>query len=505
MKYVRLLCLLLCLMLLTGCTSAPSAAPQAAEPAPELPVHQQPYEAPIGDAGLQHEAIAALYLPSLDGQRLLAFYETLSLDRSQHPAETIVRALLSHEGNSRVQSLGGHVTLALHGSNPVEVSGSVATVNLTPSALQLTPEELYTVCLALTATLCETDGITHVNVLVAGQPVAMDVMGCLPLGTLTAQIGQELPVLWEQFDARRSPVGVDPSLTPLTAAATLYFPLESGRGFIPQPRRISFTGQRPAQLAEGLIKALSAGADGLSGASDMPDLAAMLRKAPEVVTLDSGAQRLILSFPADFTSRISDAGADPACCIAAMVTTLTTFIPSLQQVCILTGDGALTSVYTPALGSLLFPGGLHTRQDYISWLMDQATLYVLDDGRLAAHQAALPGRSAASPRQLLLTLAAVDGDRAVLPAGLTDADILGLSVEDNTLLIHLSARYAECIRLSSLDQRMMAYAVVGTMCEHLQVKRVRFFFGSEETASLGSELLWSGEFLHNPGLTGGAP
>lgn len=507
MKLLRLCCLLLCLTLLTGCTvvKAPSAPVATEEPLPELPARQQPYVAPIGDAGLQHEAIAALYLPSADGQRLLAFYEPLSLSRSQHPAETVLRALLAHEGNNRVQPPGGHVTLALHGSNPVEVSGSVATVNLTPAALMLTPEEFHAACQAITATLCETEGVQYVNVLVAGQPVAMDVTGCLPLGTLTAQVGQELPVLWEQFDARRSPVGTDPSLTPLTAAATLYLPLADGHGFIPSVRRVSFAGQRPSQLALGLLTALSAGTDGHQGVSDMPDLTAMLLSEPEVVTLSSGAQRLTLHFPADLISRIGASGADPACTVAAMVTTLTTFIPSLQQVCILTGEGALTSLYSPRLGSLLFPGGLHARQDYLPWLMNQATLYVHQDGRLTARLTPLPCRSAASPRQLLLTLAAVDGDEAALPAGLTDADILGLSVQEDTLLIHLSARYAEAIRESGMDQRRMAYAVVGTMCSCLPVKRVRFFFGSQSVDTLGSELVWSGEFLHNPGMTGGAP
>ena len=140
MKIRRILCLLMCLLLLTSCTSQPDEAP-----VPTLPPHAAEYTAPIGDAGLNHETIAVLYLPSLDGQRLLSFYETLTLSRSQHPAEAIVRALLNHEGNSRVRALGGGVSISLAGSNPVEVTGGVCTVNLTPSALQLPQEDFYTV------------------------------------------------------------------------------------------------------------------------------------------------------------------------------------------------------------------------------------------------------------------------------------------------------------------------------------------------------------------------
>ena len=38
------------------------------------------------------------------------------------------------------------------------------------------------------------------------------------------------------------------------------------------------------------------------------------------------------------------------------------------------------------------------------------------------------------------------------------------------------------------------------MCVNLGVKRVRFFFASETADELGGSLVWSGEFLHAPGL-----
>ena len=87
-----------------------------------------------------------------------------------------------------------------------------------------------------------------------------------------------------------------------------------------------------------------------------------------------------------------------------------------------------------------------------------------------------------------------------LPEGLTDADVLGLSVENGTLLVNLSARYGEVIRQSDLDQRLMAYSMVNTLCERLNVRRARFFFGGEAVDSLGSALCWSGEFLYHCGL-----
>lgn len=494
MKRIRsLMCLLLCAMMLTGCSADTTHLPSLTlAPAPAGP------EAPIGDAGLQYEIIAPLYLPSLDGQSLLAFYEPLTISRDHHPAETILRALLAHPGNSRVQSLGGDVTLALAGTDPVEISGSVCTVNLSASALQLSSQQLYTAALAIAATLCELEDISYINLLVAGTPVALDVGGNLPLGSLTAQLGQELPVLWEQMSSRRTPVGELPAETPLTAAATLYFPLADGSGIVAEPHRLSFPGQHPQQLVITLLTALSGGAELLEGTADMPDLNDLLLFLPEVTELESGGRRATLHFTADVEARLQAAGCDPACVFAAITTTLTTFVPSLQQVCILVGDGALTSLYSDALGSMLFPGGLQTCQQFSHALMNQSTVYAPTQTGLAPRVIALPYRSAANLRTLLLEMASPE--IAALPEGLTDADILGLAVTDGTLLVNFSARYAEVIRASEMDQRLTAYAMVNTLCSLAGVRRVRFYFGGEAVDTLGSSLVWSGEFLYHPGL-----
>lgn len=482
-----LVCLLLCAALLSSCTAAPSALPSLTLP----PVSAGP-EAPIGDAGLQHETLVTLHLPSLDGQTLLTLYQPLHLSYDQHPAETILRALLNHQGSSRVRPLGGNVPLTLAGANPIEISGGVCTVNLSASALQLSSHELYSAALAIAATLGELSDVDYVNLLIAGSPVAMDVSGNLPLGTVTAQPGQELPVLWEQFSSRRTPLGELASGTPMTATATLYFPLSDGSGIAAEPRRISFPGQHPQQQVIALLEALSGGAELLHNAADMPDIASMELFFPEVTALEGGGRRVTLHLTADVENRLS--GCDMTCFFAAVVTTLTTFIPSVQQVCVLTGDGALTSLYNAQLGSLLFPGGLMTRADFAHTLVEPTMVCVPANDALSARLLALPYRSASSPRALLLALA----DFSAAP--LTDADILGIAIQDGTLLVNFSDRYADLIRTSGQDQRLLAYSIVNTLCQRLNVRRVRFFFGGKAVDSLDSELLWSGEFLYNPGL-----
>lgn len=492
--------LLLAAPLLQSCTDA---APAPSVPGLSLPAPaESPYAPPVGDTGLNQRVTTALYLPTHDGQQLLAVYEELELSLSVHPAETVVRALLNHPGNDRVRSIAAGLPLTLQGANPVEVSGTVCTVNLGPSVMGLSMQDVHTVCLSIAATLCALDGVESVNVLSADQAIAMDVAGNLPLGVLSPGPVRDLPLLYEQWTARRTPVGSDPASTPLTAAAALYHPLADGTGVAQEVRRLSFPGQSPRQLVSGLLEALAAGPAELEGAAPAPDWPALLLAEPEVTQLSNGGRRVTLRLAADARSRMADTGADPACCFASLVYTLTSFVPSLQQVCILLGDnGALTSLYSQHHGSLLFEGALHTRRDYAGWVRAQATVYLMDNGKLAARHITLPCRVAQSPRTLLLAMAESDAASAVLPAGLTDADIIGLAITGDTLLIHLSARSADLIRDSRMDQRLMALSIAGTMHRSLGVRRVRFYFGSQEVADLGSDVIWRGDFLYNPGVT----
>ncbi|MBR3765504.1 MAG: GerMN domain-containing protein [Clostridia bacterium] len=497
MKKRMMCCLVLCCLLATGCSSRPALTPA---PAASMPVADAgDVQAPIGDVALDYTATAALCLPSADGQQVLTIYEPLSFTYSLHPAETILRALLAHPGSARVRPVSA-VTIVPAGSDPVEISGGVATVNLSASALEISREELHTVCRCITATLCELPDVDYVNVLVAGVPVAMDSAGYLPLGAITAQPGQELPVMWEQLLARRTPEGALPASAALTSAVTLYFPLADGSGIIPETRRIAFAGQHPQQLVTGLLEALSANAENLPETAAFPPLNQLLLSAPEVTTLPDGSLRVTLRFTGDLRSWLTNAGADPACAFAAIVTTLTTFVPSLREVCLYTGERGVTGVACPAQGSLLFPDAIHTRAAYSGYLQTLCTVYGVSGPALTPMTVSLPYRSIYSPRALLLSLPAGDAPNAVLPEPIADSDVLGLAIQGDTLTINLSARYANVLRSCPEQQRLIAYAIVNMMCSGVGVRRVRFCFDSAVTASLGSDILWSGDFLYCPGL-----
>lgn len=504
-KLLLILTALVCAVTLTGCYTPLDTT---FTPAATLPPAASSHTPPLGDDGMTYTSSQALYLPSHDGQRLLAQYAPVTLSHGQHNAESIVRALLSYPSNALVQELGAGVGLALYGPDPVEVSGGVCTVNLSSSALQLEHNVFYNVCMALAATLCEIEDIHYVNILVADQAVGMDITGNLPVGSVTAQPGDELPLRWEHLEGRRAPVGVSPASTPLTSAVTLYFPLKGGEGIIAETRNLTFPGQTADQLASGLLSALSAGPRYLTGACDMPDIAQMMTAQPLVADLEDGGRMINLYFRPDMADTLLREGVDAACFVASVTATLTTLIPSISSVRIYVGEKPIASLTHPLHGTSSFPGGLIQRAHFHGYFMGQATVYFSRGQQLAAVTRAMPDDDVFSPRQLLAQLmtgpnqAELDsGLEPSLPEELTVEDVLGLSLEEDTLLLNLSSRFARIIRENASSwEQVVCYGMVNTLCRATGAVRVRFFFDGKVLESLGGSLYWGGEFLYNPGM-----
>ena len=456
---------------------------------------------------LPYTAPVALYLPTRDGLGLAAEWTELALDRREHPAEAVARALLSHRGSGNTAPLGGDTALSLSGERPVEVACGVCTVNLAATALQLSYSEQYTVCLALARTLCELEGVHHVNVLIAGRAVSLDITGSLPCGAVAPHPGEELAALWEQMEAKRAPLGESASLTPLTAAAALYFPAADGQGILPEVRNLTFAGQHPQQLTLGLLGALSAGPRYLAGAAAGFDPASDLILAPEITELDTGGRQVTLYFSSGMAESLEARGLDAGCYLAAVVRTLTDFVPNLTQVRFLSGDDPWTA-YSSAQGGGELPGGVARRGDFAGRTATNVTLYLAREGKLCRVTRPLPCGVAEDPAALLGALFAgpteaerAEGISPVWPPELEAGDLIGAGIREDTLLINLSPACAEALRGAGLDERLAAYAAVHTLLESKGLRRLRFFFGGEAVESLGGELCWSGEFWPAPSLT----
>lgn len=518
MKSKSRLCafLAICLML-TGCQQAvPVVHEEAATTQATLPPAAPIYTAPIGDASLEYEGQATLYLPRKDFVRLIAQQQAVNLSVARHGAEAVVRALLAHPGNDMASPLGGGVQLQLAGTNPVEVSRDVCTVNLGPSALLLSHSDFYGVCQAIANTLTEFSDIQYVNILVSGAQVGLDVAGTLPMGTLQRRTGEDLTMLWEQAEAQRPQLGEDVSQKRLSATATLYFPARVGNGILPEVRNISFEGQSPSMLALGLMAELSSGARYLSNVPSLPDLTSLLTQAPLAVEQSGTSGRTLeLRFDPTLNEALIESNVTRSSLMAALTYTITTFIPGITGITVYIGEEWIQSVTPSSIYTdeqpIQFGDGIQTRKDYKSFLLGYCTLYFAspDGTALVKVDRPVPCYETWSPRYLLSQL--VEGPKVaydnavglstVLSPDLSDADMMGFSLAGDTLLVHFSQAFMDtCTNYTPQQERLAIYAMVNTLTQHQAIRRVRFYVAGEQPETIAGGIYLPGEFLMNPGI-----
>ena len=504
----RLMCCLLtgaALLGLNGCAGIPPEEKDI----PSLPPVQSRYTAPDGDIPVGEERMYTLYLPGKNGMHLTAQHVTLGPDALQETLESLVWDLLSYESNDLVDSLGKGRVLSLFGPDPVELSGGVCTVNLGSSALQLNYQDFYTLSLALASTLCELEAVDSVNVLVAGQSVGLDITGVLPMGSLTAHPGENLPVLWERMEARRTPMGQNMSRTAMSSYVTVYFPLENGQGITCENRMLSFEGQTPQQMTNTILETMSAGSMYLTGVPDMPNLSSLMLHEPLASELADGGRLITLSFQEDVMDRLSEAGIDPTCLMAAITFSLTTFIPGTAAVSLRAGEQPITQLESERFGTIAVLGGLMRRENFKQLLMGRTTVYFARNGVLVPCVKYVDRKQADSPREQLAALMEgpgarrwTDGLEPTLPEAVRPDDILGLNAVGDTLLVNLSESFRSEIQASGPEkERLLCYSMVNTLCENSTLNHVCFFFEGEQVDNIAGEICWSGVFDRNSGLT----
>ena len=492
---------------LSGCAARLPAQPD--EGLPELPPPSLELTAPDEDRISGEEGLWTLYLPGKNGMNLVAQHvPSIPGMLKSEVLERVTRELLSFPANQQVDSLGGDMELSLYGENPVEFSGGVVTVDLGSSALSLSYRAFYTLSLALASTLCEIDSVRCVNILVAGRSVGLDTTGSLPMGSLIAHPGENLPVLWEQMEAKRPPVGKDAAETPLNSYLTLYYPLENGEGISCENRTLTFEGQTPQQMAVEILENLSHGAMFLTGVPEMPDLLSMLAYEPLSSDLADGGRMITLTFREGTEEAWKENGADPACMAAAICCSLTTFIPGMEGVAIRIGDKPMTSVNSEKYGTVPVPGGLFHRELFKPYLMGRTTVYYVRGGLLVPVEKSVDRELADSPREQLNAL--IDGPGAVeraeglepaLPDLVGDEDILGVAVEGDLILVNLSESFrSEIQSWGGERETMLCYSMVNTLCENTGARRVCFFFEGEQVESIAGVIYWAGMFDVNYGL-----
>ena len=488
--------------MLSGCGGRGNEEKPAA---PTLPPANVSIQAPDGDRAVRRAGNYTVYIPEKNELQLTSRNIYLEEAGLQATAEVLVRSLLEAVGGSS----GG--MLSLYREQAPEISGGICTVNLDPSALRLSYSDYYRLSIALATTLCELEEIDGVNVLTADRSVALDTTGNLAMGTLTGHPGENLPVLWEQMEAKRAPLGNDAnniSRTPLSATATVYYPLPDGRGIGCETQMLTFPGQTPDQLADMLITALSETMKRRTGSEGLPELKAYMRNTPVVTPRENGGRTVNIIFSDDIDQLLDRWNTDLPCLIAAVTCTMITFIPDVEDVSVRIGDTPVTEMSNSyhTTGTIL--SGMFHRSVAAEFLTGSVNVFCEKDGRLVSCEKPVERELADSPRAILGALLEgpnrrerENGISPTVPEGVREEDIQGIAAEGDTLLVNLSGRFRTMIREYGAEKEaLLCYSMVNTLCLNSGMKRVCFFFDGEQTETIAGEIYWGGEFIYNPGL-----
>ncbi len=496
--------------MLSGCAGRGKEEKPAA---PTLPPADVSMEAPDGDRAVRQAGNYTVYIPLADELQLTA--------RSIHVEESSLQATVEVLAKALLEAVGGNSggTLSLYRDQAPEISGGICTVNLDPSALSLSYSDYYRLSIALATTLCGLDEIDGINVLTADKSVALDTAGNLAMGTLTGHPGENLPVLWEQMEAKRAPLGNNVNRTPLSAAATIYYPLPDGRGIGCESQLLTFPGQTPDQLAETLMTALDQTMKRRSGNGNLPALADQypdgqkeekyryLERMPVVTDRNNGGRTVNILFRNDIYELLEGWDTDLSCLIAAITCTMITFIPDVEEISV-----RIDGVPVTEMGNQFHPAATQSvvfqRSDAALFLTSTVSVFYEKDGKLVRCEKPVEREQADSPRAILGALLEgpnrrerENGINATLPAGVQDQDIQGIAADGDTLLVNLSGDFRDMIRDYGGDQEaLLCYSMVNTLCFNSGMRRVCFFFDGVQAETIAGDIYWSGEFIYNPGI-----
>lgn len=499
-------------LLLGGCANS---VPLRTEEGPTLPPVEQRYAPPGEDSQQDYARTVQLFLPSLTDGQLIMVPERILLPPEAHPAGATVRKLLSFAGDDRAGPLSPDVPLTLYPEQGLELSGDAATVNLGANALLLSREDLYTVSRAITNTLTQWRDIRYVNILVEGRQAGADDKMSLPLGAMQYSRNEDAPALWDSLTARRTLQ--EPERQRFSSLCTLYFPAAMGRGILSETRTVSFPGQTRQQMVVSLLTALSAGAQVLPQLPTVPDLNALLAQPPESHTAADDSVWVSLQFLPVANETFIQAGIPRSIMLASLCYTLTTFIPGLTGVSIRIGNEQIEAVvpsgiYQGAGEQIIFSGGILRRADFNSFLLSDCTLYfAAPGGGLMRLRRPVPYALAQSKRylisQLMLGPQGYDsrqGAGPVFPQGIGEEDLLGVAREGDAALINFSAQLAAAAQgFSPARERQLVYAIVNTLLENRDLRRVRLYVDGAQPDTLAGAVYLPGEFLANPGIVVG--
>lgn len=498
-KFSLIVYALICALMLSGCMPLSVDLQRADQPVSLPEPEAGAAEPAVGDSQPSYSYYVPLYFVSSD-QQLISFKRAVTVEAGGSLPEKAMLALLRSDGAAEAVSPFPEGTKLLS----IERSGNVAVVDLTIEARNAEDDQrLMRMREVIAATLLGLDGIEYVNVLIAGREEGLL---SLPAGAVS-HVHDDLTAAWMRLSTESELLSrTDGEAASAERSVIFYYPARDGKSIAPVAGTVRITG---GDFVTPVIEALTKQPEADCLRSPLPADAQVLAEKPEIVETADGRRMVRLSFDSSLIAMLEKEGLSQWQLCASLTYTLTGFVPGVDGLIVMLGDGQLTRVERDGT-TLTFNGGEMTRSSYPDALCRLSAVYMsAQEGGLVRSQRPMDPIGAVSPRALLSELfegpeAWETGAARVLPDGVSIDDLLGIRISGGEATVNFSSNFYRCCQsLTAQQEQNLIYAFVNTLTELSSVSSVRFQVEGETVDHLVSAVYLRGSLLRNPGIVRG--
>lgn len=496
--------LILAALILSGCNALlPTPGQPESDVVLPTPSPQQAPAAPSGESREEYTERVTMFYVSSDMKQLLPLTRTLLLSGDDDLIEKVMERLLMEPDREDVKAIAPAGTRLLS----ADMGNGVVTVDLSPEARNQGQQEQVFMRAAITNTLTRLEGagVRYVNVLIGGQAESMgESVSAMPYGA-HQRVDNNLSAVWTQAQADMERFAPGNNQRQLDVSAVLYFASAQDERLLPEVRRVRFTSD---DLIMPLLRELVRGPIELSVAKMvLPGDVEPVLSTPTITTSSDGRRLIKLMLSADFEEQIRQRGLSLKQVYGALTLTLCRLVPEVDGLTMYLGGYRVERVAS-ASGDLTFEDGVMVASDFGHMVGETVGIYLADEeGLLTRAWRVLDPYGAALPSTLLKQLilgprAAEPGLLPVAPEGVSDADFLGVRVEQDTVLINLSSNFYRCCQqLDEQGERLLVYAMVNTLTEMRGISKVRLYVEGEQVDTLVRNIYLRVPLIRNPGIS----
>lgn len=468
----------------------------------------------------------AIYFMNGAGTSLTAEIRNIVIGEDANPATVAIDELLKGPSSNKLTGVApGGMQL-----DYIECSRDVANVYLLYNGPAMLPGDKFNLEHAIANTVTDILGTTYISVFYNGMQagfVSAEGMPGVPCEPLTKQTGG-ITDAWPQAKAKyeavpapevKTPGEPEPSPEPVSTAGVqttpeppketelstvLYFISSDGGFILPEVRTVKYTGN---DYVRALLSELGKGPQNTSVMSGFLSDGAELVDDPVITPADGGGYTLKLDFSKLPTKYDYSEEKDAQLSYAAMIYTITGFLPGIKNVDIYVSGNRVEPLSGGSSEGM-------KRSDFPGLIGSSAPLYFEDKNSDLLLEVSRSMEQAktwnAKERLLELVKGPLSGedDNAdpLIVQGITDKDILSVAVYGDTAYVNLSQGFkSACSDLTPKSEMLLVYSIVDTITSMDGISKVQFLIEGRQTETLAGNMCLSNPFIRNYGIIKQAP